>query len=175
MKYKLYAVLIITAVLIGCSKPTIINQRFDSEKIIHSSRIKNIDNLYDYVVYMDKGDTIPLKISLDSDILDVGGGSIDLVLKKKIYLRMDLPDTLKNDKMSSMSEAEKNKYMKKVKFFISPDAVRWASLTDSNVVEALKQLFGIKDGLFSAGLYMSKEKGINAIFKAKTNRIAPSE
>lgn len=171
MKYKLFTGLIVMAVLIGCAKPKIINQRFDSEKIIHSSQIKNIDNISDYVVYLDKGDTIPLKISLHSEILDVEEDVINLVLKKKIYFRSNVPDALKSDKASSMSEAEKNKHLKKLKFFISPDAVRWALITDSKAIEAVKQVFGIKGGSWSAGLGITNEKGVDAFLMFKTNSI----
>ncbi len=171
MKYRFFTGLIIMAVLIGCAKPNIINQRFDSKKIVHSSQTKNIDNLSDYAVYLDKGDTIPLKISLDSEILDVAEDAINLVLKKKIYVRTEVPDALKNDNASSMSEAEKNKYIKKIKFFISPDAIRWAQINDPEFIEAVKQLFGIKGGSFAAGIGLSKEDGINAYLKAKINSI----
>ena len=168
MKYKTFAFFIIMAVLCSCAKPNIIHQRFDADKIIHSSQTKNIENLSDYAVFLNKGDKIPLKISLDSEILDVADDSINLVLKRKIYFRLDVPDALKNNDASSMSEAEKNKHIKKIKFFLSPDAVRWAQINDPKAVETVKQLFGIKDGSFTAGVGIPTEEGVNAFLKAKT-------
>ncbi len=171
MKYNFFIGLIIMAALISCAKPNIVNQRFDSNKIIHGSQTKEIENLSEYAVYLDKGDTIPLKISLDSEILDVADDSINLVLKKKIYFRVDVPDALTNDKASSMSEAEKNKYIKKIKIFMGPDAFRWVQINDIKVAEAAKQVFGIKGGSWSAGIGISNEEGVNAFLKAKTNSI----
>lgn len=164
-------VFIITLVLISCAKPNIINQRFEPEKIVHVSKIENIDNIYDYVVFLDKGDTLPLNLSLDSKILDLADDTINLVLKKKIYLRMELPETLKNDKMSSMNEEDRKKYLRIAKIFISPDAVRWAPLMDRKVVESVKELFGIKGGSFAAGIGISNEEGVDAFLKVKINSI----
>ncbi len=161
MKYRIFAALIVMSVLIGCAKPNIINQRFDPEKIVHKSQTKNIDKLDDYVVYLDKGDTIPIKISLDTEFLDVADDSINLVVKKKIYIRKDVPDALKNDKASSMNDAKKNEHIKKTNFFISPDAVRWTQIIDPKFVEALKQLFGIKGGSFTAAIDLPKEESIS--------------
>ena len=168
MNCKFLAILVILVASFSCAKPSIIFQDFKTEQIIHYSQMKNIENISNYVVYLDKGDLIPLKIALDSEILGIADEEINLILKQKIYFRLKMPEGLNADDISSMSEEEKKKHLKEILVYLSPDAIRWAPYTD---IKAVAQVFGIKGGSVSFGTGVTKEEGIKIFVRAKTNRM----
>ena len=92
MNYKFFVILIFLSINYSCAKSNIIIQNFETEQIVHCSQIDTIDNINNYVVYLNKGDMIPIKMTLDSEILDIANEEIHLVLKQKVYFRLKLPD-----------------------------------------------------------------------------------
>ncbi|MFW9845746.1 MAG: hypothetical protein ACFFD6_03275, partial [Candidatus Thorarchaeota archaeon] len=65
--------------------------------LLHFSELKGWDetrSLNNYVAYVDKGDIIPLAISMDTDFMEFKQNQIELVAKKKLYFRVKMPDNL---------------------------------------------------------------------------------
>jgi hypothetical protein len=149
--------------LAGCAKPAIVVEEFEPEQIIHSSRIQNVDNVSDYVVYLDAGDRIPLKVNLDSSVVHVADHEIDLVLKRRIYFRLTLPDGVDTGDLEEMTEEERQKILRGLRVYLSPDAERWAPYTD---LRAVKDVLGIAGGSVSFGMGISKEDGIGMVLTA---------
>ena len=168
MIYRSTNILIVMAIMVSCAKSNIIVQSFKTEQIVHYSQITNNKNIFDYVVYLDKGDKIPVKMTIDSEILDIANEQTNLILKQKVYFRLRIPEGIDSERISTMSEEDKQKLLKKSMLYISSDAKRWAPYTD---FKAIEQLFGIKSGSFSIGMGMTKEDGVRMLLYAKTNRI----
>ena len=167
MIYRLINILMVMAIIVGCAKSSIIVQSFKTEQIVHYRQITNNENmLFDYVIYLNKGDKIPVKMTLDSEILDIANEQTNLILKQKVYFRLRIPEGIDSEKISTMSEEDKQKLFKNSMLYISSDAKRWAPYTD---FKAIEQLFGIKGGSFSIGMGMTKEDGVRMFLNAKTN------
>jgi len=168
MKYSFFSILMMMIIIVGCAKPSIIFQEFKTERIIHYSQMKDIENISNYVVYLNKGDKIPLKMTLDSEILDIANEEINLILKQKVYFRLRIPEGINAENNSAMSEEEKQRIIKNIKIYLSSDAKMWALYTD---IKAVEQAFGIKGGSVSFGMGITKEDGIRIFLNAKTNRM----
>ena len=168
MKYRFFSILMMMSIIVGCAKPNIIMQDFETEKIIHYSQMKNIENISDYVVYLNKGDKILLEMTLDSELLDIADEDISLVLKQKVYFRLKMPEGINAEETSAMSEEVKQKYLKSIMIYLSSDAKSWAPYTD---IKAVEQIFGIKSGSISIGMGITKEDGIRVHLNVKTNRL----
>ena len=168
MNFKIFAILLMMTIIFGCAKPNIIFQDFKTEQIIHYSQMKNMENMPNYVFYLNKGDKIPLKMTLDSEIFDIADEEINLILKQKIYFRMRIPEGIMTENKSEMSEEDKQKLFEKFMIYLSPDAKRWAPYTD---IKAVEQVFGIKGGSVSFGMGITKEEGIRIFLNAKTTKM----
>jgi len=168
MNNRFFNILMMMTIIVGCAKPSIIFQDFKTEQIIHYRQMENIENVSNYVFYLDKGDKILLKMTLDSEILDIANEEINLILKQKVYFRLRIPEGINAAKISAMSEEDKQKLFKNFLIYLSADAKRWAPYTD---IKAVEQVFGIKGGSFSIGMGITKEDGIRVFLNVKTNRI----
>jgi len=162
------SILILITTIAGCSTQNIIQQTYNPNRIIHYSEIENIDNISNYVVYLNKGDKIPLKMTVDSDLLELNDDQINLILKQKVYFRVKMPDGINEEKISAMNEQEKQEVSKNTLLYVSADAKNWATISD---VKAIKHIFGIEGGSFSIGMGMTKEDGVLISMSAKTNRM----
>lgn len=171
MNYRFYVILIFISIILSCAKSNVIIQNFETEQIVHCSEINTIEDIINYVVYLNKGDIIPINMTLDSKILDIANDEIHLVLKQKVYFRLKLPEGLDSDNISSMSEEEKVKHLKQSMIYLSSDAIRWAPYSD---IKAVEQVFGIKGGSFSFGMGITKEDGIKIFINVKTNSVDDS-
>jgi hypothetical protein len=60
------------------------------EQKIHYSQMKNIENISNYAIYLDKGDKIPVKMTLDSELVDIADWKCDLILKQKVYFKLKI-------------------------------------------------------------------------------------
>jgi len=158
---------IITAIA-GCSTKTALLPDFKDEQIIHYSQMKDKDDLSNYVMYLDKGDVLPVRISLDSGLFDTADEQVNLVCKQRVYFRFSIPAGMNAKKTTVMNEKEKQKLIKAFMIYLSPDAKRWALYTD---IKSLEQLFGVKGGSFSFGMGITKENGLKVMLNMKTNRL----
>ena len=165
MNCRLFMILMMLTIIVCCTKPSIIVQDFKTEQMIHYSQMKNMENLSNYVVYLNKGDKIPLKMTLDSEVLDMDNEEINLILKQKIYFRLRIPEGIYAENESTMSEEDKRRFYKNFMIYLSADAKRWAPYTD---IKAVQQIFGIKGGSISFGIGITKEEGMKIFLNTKT-------
>lgn len=84
MKLRYFTILTLIIIIVGCTKQNIILQDFGPEQPIHYSNMKNIEKISDYAIYLDKGDKNPVKMTLDSELVDIADWKCDLVLKQKV-------------------------------------------------------------------------------------------
>ena len=167
MNYRLFIILMMMTIIAGCAKPKIIVQDHDPRQIIHCSQIQNVEKISNYVFYLSEGDIIPLKMTLDSELLDIAHEEIHLVLKQKVYFRIKIPEGLTAENISAMSKENKQELYKNTMIYLSSDAKRWAAYTD---IKAVEKLFRIKGGSFSFGMGITKEEGLEIFLNAATNR-----
>jgi len=168
---KKITVLILIFVMGGCAGTNIISKAFKPENIVHYSRLgklESIPDLNNHAVYLDKGDTFPLELSLDTHIIGIEDRKIDVAAKQKLFFMVKIPENLSEEelaelenlnreKLSKMSESDKRKVFENFMLYISKDAVTWAPVAD---IESIKKIFGSKGGAISFGMGMSSKKGI---------------
>ncbi len=167
MTYRFFMTLVMVSIIIGCANQRIIFQEYKPEQEIHYSQMKNIENIFDYAIYLEPGDKIPVKMTLDSELVDIADWKCDLILKQKVYFRLKMPAGIQNINKLSMSENEKQMFLRNILIYLSPDAKKWAPYTD---VRAAAKAFGIKGGSISFGMGISKQDAINLFLNVKTNR-----
>lgn len=168
MSHRVFIILLIMTMVMSCAKPSIILQNYRSEQIVHYSQIKDIDDMVNQVVYLDKGDKIPVKITLDSELVNFDQEDFNLILKQKVYFRLKFPEGINTEKISAMSEQDKQNYLKNIKIYLSVDAKKWALYSD---FKAVKQVLGIENGSFSVGMGITEEDGVKMFINAKTNSL----
>ena len=168
MKQIFFTILITIFIIVGCTKQSIILQDLRTEQSIHCSQIKNIENISNYVIYLNKGDKIPLKMTLDSDVIEIDNEEISVILKQKVYFRVKIPEGITAENLSAMSEENKEIFFTNFMIYISLDAKNWALYTD---IKAVKRVFGIQGGSVSFGMGLTKQDGLRIFLNAKTNKI----
>lgn len=169
----------IALILVGCSGQKVLTAPSDPEKTFHFKNLKGwekTDSLNNYVVYVNKGDTVPLAISMDTDFLDFKQNQIEMVAKRKLYFRIKMPDNLSKEEIAKLNKitaegvskwsADQQKaFLEKYMLYISTDAIHWAPL---NSKQALKKILGFKMGALSAGMKASTTDGLGASLNIKT-------
>lgn len=168
MKYKFYTILVMVSIIIGCANQRIIHQEYKPEQKIHYSQMKNIENISNYAFYLDKGDKIPVRMTLDSDLVNIADWKCDLILKQKVYFRLKMPEGINAINKLSINKNEKLMLLRNIMIYLSSDAEKWSPYTDIKTVE---KVFGIKGGSISFGMGITKQDGINIYLNAKTNRM----
>ena len=168
MLQKFFTILMLLIIIAGCTKQSIILQGFKTEQIIHCSQMENIEKISNYVIYLNKGDKIPLKITLDSEVIDIENEEIDVILKQKVYFRLKLPEGINAENKSIISEEKKQRFFKSFMIYLSSDAKSWVPYTD---IKAVKKVFGIQGGSVSFGMGITKEDGLRIFLNAKTTKI----
>ena len=179
MNIKKLVVLISVFTIAGCAKTNMVTKEFKPEHIIHYSKLQqlaNVANLHSYVVYLNKGDTFPLELSLDTGIIRSADNKIDLVAEQKLYFRVKMPEnlskqelaeleSLSKEKLSEMTESDREEFFKNYMIYISKDAINWAPLND---IRAMKELIGTKGGTISLGMGMTNKDGIWSYLNVET-------
>jgi hypothetical protein len=167
MNQKIISILILLITIFGCTKQSIIVQDFTTEQIIHCSQMKNIENISGSVFYLNKGDIIPLKVTLDSEVVDIVNEEIDVILNQKVYFRIGIPEDIEAENNLKMSEENTKDVFKFIMIYLSLDAKSWVPYTD---IKAVKTVFGIQGGSVSFGMGLTKEEGVRIFLNAKTTR-----
>lgn len=167
MNYKFFTVLMMLSMVIGCANQRIIHQEYTPAQTIHYSRMENIENVSAYAFYLDKGDRIPVKMTVDSDLFDIADWQCELILKQRVYFRFKLPEGIHAVNELPMSPNEKRMLLKSIMIYLSPDAEKWSPYRD---IRAVSNMFGIKGGSISFGMGITKQDGINIFLNAKTNK-----
>ena len=169
MNCKFYTILVmLSIVIVGCANQRLIHQEYKPERKIHYSQMKNIENISHYAFYLDKGDRIPVKMTLDSKLVDIADWKCDLILKQRVYFRLEMSEGINAIHKLPMSKNEKRIFLKNIMIYLSSDAEKWSPYTDIRTVE---KMFGIKGGSISFGMGITKQDGLNIFLNAKTNRM----
>jgi hypothetical protein len=170
---------ILVMALTGCAGNRMAVKHYEEDRILHFSELQEWDetkSLNNYVVYLDKGDTFPLVLTMDTDFIDFKQDRIDIVAKKKIYFRVEMPENLTAEDLSELSQvnaervsqwsaAEKRAFFKKYMLHVSTDALHWAPLSS---VKALREALGYSEGIISCALMAAPTHGLEASFMMKT-------
>ncbi len=168
--------------LFGCRGGSVVTMSFPKEKILTVAELQALPertNPNDYVVMLEKGDTIPIMLKLESDIASFVQDRLELQLKERLYFRLQGPENMteedwllleavKTNDSFQMEKASIAKFLKHYMLFISRDNVHWAPV---NSIKALKEVIGLKGGEFSLGLFSSTKSGVQASFTVKTHSV----
>jgi hypothetical protein len=170
--------LLLLMMMSACVGNNIIVKKYEPALVIHYSDLQKLENVSDlkkYAGYIDKGETLPLELKIENDMVGIKQKIIDIEIKRRIYFMMKLPENPTKEELeklakldfASMSEAEMKNFFKRYMLYLSIDAEHWAPLYDGR---ALKHVLGIKKGTFSLGIGADKDKGIKSIFTLKTEK-----
>jgi hypothetical protein len=160
----------------GCGGNNIVVKKFEPAHIVHVrdlQKLENIADLKNYAGYLDKGDSFPLELNIDNNFIGVGGKSIDIVMKKRLYFMVKLPDNPTKEELeklekldfASMNESEQKRFFSRYMLYVGTDTEHWAPMYDGR---ALKSVLGIKSGTFSFGIGMNKTEGVKSVLTVKT-------
>ncbi len=154
---------------------------YSAGEMIHYSQLKNgnkAGNLNNCIFYVDKGETIPLKLSMETDFAELKQDRIDIVARQKLYFRVEMDENLPADQLanlkklnarilSEMSSAQRAELMKHYTIYVSKDAIHWAPLEGK---EAVKQVLGFKGGLLSFVIVANTSEGLEASLDVRTTK-----
>jgi hypothetical protein len=170
--------LLLMVLISGCGGNGIVVRKYEPSLVRHYRDLRKLDNLSDlktYAGYLDKGDTFPLELKIDNDIVGLKQKSIDIEIKQRLYFMVKVPEDPTKEELErlakldfeSMSSSEQENFFRRYMLYLSMDAEHWAPLYDGR---ALKKVLGIKKGSFSFGVGMDKDKGVKSVLTVKTER-----
>ena len=157
--------------LLGCTKSHIIQQSFTPSQISHVKNLKKFEKaaeINNTVFYLEKGDIVPLKVTLESQWFTLKQSQVELIAQQKLYFRVLLPKNMTQEKLeqlqaldsvttAQLSESEKKKLFDGIMLHASRDAENWAPINHPN---ALKEVFDIAGGTISFGAAFSAAEGL---------------
>jgi hypothetical protein len=163
----------------GCAGQKVLVKPASAGKMIHHRDLKGWDetkNLNGYVVYVNEGETIPLKISMESDFMAFKQDRIDIIAKQKLYFMIKMPEDLTAEELarlnqfdfhnfSNMSRQERAAFLKDYMLYVSKDARHWAPLYGGR---AYREVLGFKEGLISFGILAGTNDGLEANLEIRT-------
>ena len=163
----------------GCAPQKVLVHPSSPDKMIHYADLQMWDetkSLNGHVIYVNQGETIPLKISLESDFMTSEQDHIDLVAKQKRYSMVKMPENLSTEERSkinaltehdvgNMSDKQRMDFFKNYMLYISRDATHWAPLYGSR---AYREVLGFKEGTISLGLMAGTREGLAANLNIRT-------
>lgn len=167
----LTAIMTILILIMGCTKSHIILQSFEPNQITHINNLKKfetVNQINNSVFYLQQGDVIPLKISLDTQWFTLKQSQLDLIAQQKLYFRIVLPKDMSDEKLQQLqaldeaglarlNENEKKELFDGLMLFASRNANSWAPIGDP---KALKEVLGIGNGSVSFGAAFNEDKGL---------------
>ncbi len=170
--------LILLVLLTGCGGNNIVVKKFEPSHVVHVRELEKLDNiaeLKNYAGYLDKGDTFPLKLDIESNILDVNHKSIDILIKQRLYFMVKMPESPTKEELAklekldfaNMSKSEQKSFFSRYMLYVGTDGEHWAPMYDGR---ALKHVLGIKRGTFSVGFGMDKKDGVKSVLTVKTEK-----
>ena len=132
-------------------------------------KLDGVEDLREYAGYLEKGDSFPLFLSLDNDVIGIDR-PVDVTVKQRVYFMINPPDRLSRDgvaelakfnaaSIASMTASERARYWRGFMVLVSRDGARWAPAWNW---QALKEAFGIKSGSYSFGTGLSEKEGLTA-------------
>lgn len=162
----------------GCATALIV-QETPPDRIVPLSHLYRLDvltRLNAYVFVLEPGTSFPLDVTIDSDLVGLSDREkrFHIVVKRKLYARFRMPESLSPEDLRDLvgtegnapaREAKRQKFLKDFMVFLSMDAVRWAPVNDAG---ALKEMLGLRRVDVSVGLGMDLKEGIKANLLLKT-------
>lgn len=156
--------------LLGCAQHHLVRESFSQDRIYplnEFNALKEPADIFGSVAYLQPGDKIPFKVSLESDWFGIERGKVELVAKRKIYFRITLPKDISRERMQKLANLSDQELLAMnqpqiaalfngVMLYLSKDAVNWAPINDK---KALKEAFDIKGGTLTAGMGMNEAEG----------------
>lgn len=170
--------LLLLILISGCGGNSVVVKKFEPAHVVHVRQLEKLDNIADlknYAGYLDKGDTFPLTLHIDNDVIGVTQKSIDVVIKQKLYFMVKMPENPTKEELEklekldfeSMSKSEQMNFFNRYMLYVGTDAMHWAPMYDGR---ALKRVLGIKGGTFSLGFGMDKKEGVKSVLTVKTDK-----
>ncbi len=170
--------LLLLVLVSGCGGNNIVVKKFEPTHVVHVSQLEKLDNIADlknYAGYLNKGDTFPLKLDIDSNIVGIRQKTLDIVLKQKLYFMMKLPENPTKEELAklekldfaNMSKSEQESFFSRYMLYVGTDAEHWAPICDGR---ALKRVLGIKGGTFSLEFGMDEKEGVKSVLTVKTEK-----
>lgn len=174
-----WIVLFVVIVVTSCAGNKILTRPSAPNQLIHYSELKGMDetrNLNNCVFYVNKGESIPLKLSMETDFMEFKQDQVDIIAKQRLYFMIKMPENLSANELaklnqldarsfSEMSGAQRAAFLKNYMLYVSKDAVRWAPLYGSR---AYREVLGFKKGLLSFGILASTGDGLKASLDIRT-------
>jgi hypothetical protein len=164
------AVALLALLAAGCASKATFVKSVDPSDMIHCSQVSEAQlasgKKGTLVFYLNKGDTVPLMLSVQTSLVEPVSEKIDLVLLRKVYFMIVTPEMPAGD----IDEQQKMKLMRKMKIYASSDAKNWALVRNRN---ALKKIFGWDKGYLSFGFGITKEQGVHATLGLGTTDVGP--
>jgi hypothetical protein len=165
--------------LSGCAGSGMLVQPHNPEKILHYSKLSDIDesrNLNNFVIYINEGESIPLKINMDTEFMEFKEDHVNIVAKQKLYFMIQMPENLSETELQTlnkfeagdftdMSQSERRQFLNDYMLYISRDAIHWAPLYGGR---AYREVLGFKEGTISLGIMASATDGLGASLGIKT-------
>jgi hypothetical protein len=165
--------------LAGCTGSRLLTKPYSPETMLHFSQLKGWDetkSLNNHVIFVNEGDTIPLKLAMETDFMTFKQDQIDIVAKQKLYFMIKMPETInaaQKDKLNSldaesstsMSNERKASHLRDYMLYISKDAVHWGPLYGGN---AYREVLGFKSGLISFMVMADTVDGLKSSLAIKT-------
>ncbi len=163
----------------GCAGNGVYMKAYSPETTAHYSRLRSYPepgNLKDCVFYVNEGETIPVKLSMETDFMAFKEEQIEIVAKQKLYFLVRMAENLSSDELSrlnkldarsfsKMSKEEKADFLRNYTLYISRDARRWAPLSGSR---AYKEVLGFKTGQLSFTILATAPDGLGASLDIRT-------
>ena len=165
----------------GCTGTRVQTRQYSPEEVVHYSRLKNGDEAgtpNGRVFYVDRGETIPLKISMETDFMGFKQDRIDIIARQKLYFRIEIAGDISADQMKSlkrldaralsgMTGPQRAELLKYYTIYVSKDALQWAPLEDR---KACREVLGFKGGLLSFVIQPNGDGGFEASLDIKTTK-----
>ncbi len=170
--------LIFLVLLSGCGGNNIVVKKFEPAHVLpvrELQKLGNIADLKNYAGYLEKGDTFPLTLNIENDVIGINQKSIDVAIKRKLYFMVKMPENPTMEELArlekldfeSMSKSELKNFFSRYMLYVGTDAEHWAPMYDGR---ALKSVLGIKRGSFSVGFGMDKKEGVKSVLTVKTEK-----
>jgi hypothetical protein len=156
---NMYVIALLALLAAGCAAKATFVKSVDPSDMIHVSQVSEAQiasgKKGTVVFYLNKGDTVPLMLTVQTNLVEPVSEKIDLVLLKKVYFMIITPEM----PAGKIDEPQKMKLIRKMKIYASSDAENWALVQNHN---ALKKIFGWDKGYLSFGFGITKEQGVHA-------------
>jgi hypothetical protein len=139
----------------GCAGNAVLLRPVDAKSMVHYSQLQGgetaPEKIESKVFYVDAGDTLPLIVTVKTNVVDTIREKIPLTVRRKTYFMIDVP--------KGTGAESREQLLKHMKLYISKDATHWVPIQN---MKALKKMFGWKKGYLTLGFGISKEEGVFA-------------